>query len=57
MAEKDSTSIKVSGLEPSTNYRFRIISQNLFGKSHPSKELLIKTDGEGKVLFKSSRTN
>lgn len=47
VVEKDMNMIKVSGLEPNTSYRFRIIAQNMFGKSRPGQEILIKTDGEG----------
>lgn len=47
VVEKDMNSVKVSGLEPNTSYRFRIISQNMFGKSRPSQEIMVKTDGEG----------
>ena len=40
-------SASISGLEPSTLYKFRILAKNALGKSAPSADLLIKTEEEG----------
>lgn len=45
-------SASITGLDPSTLYKFRILGKNSIGKSAPSPDLLIKTDDEGEFAVR-----